>query len=82
MPTLPAPTLTVHRRSLGEDGDGSFGHPLLTDHGRDLGSPAVRAHPQEVTRVVAPFGGVQDSAGEDEKKKKRVLYAYAYMMHG
>lgn len=70
MPTLVPPTLTVHRRSLGQDGDGSLGHPLLTDHGRDLGSPAVRAHPQEVARVVAPFGCVQDSSGEDEKKKR------------
>lgn len=53
--------LTVHRRPLGEDGDGALGHPLLLDHRRDLGAPAVRAHPQEVTCQVVASRRIQDS---------------------
>lgn len=53
--------LTVHGRPLGEDGDGALGHLLLLDHWRDLGAPAVRAHPQEVTCQVVAFRCIQDS---------------------
>lgn len=52
--------LTVHRRPLGEDGDGALGHPLLLHHRRDLGAPAVRPHPQEVTCQVVASRRIQD----------------------
>lgn len=55
------PILTIHRRPLREDGDSTFCHPLLLDHRRDLRAPAVRAHPQEVTRQVVTFRSVQYS---------------------
>ncbi len=65
--------LTIHRCPLGEDGDGTLGHPLLLDHRRDLGSPAVRAHPQEVTSQVVAFRRIQDSpvTGETVNEKER-----------
>lgn len=47
--------LTLHGRPFGKDGDGPFGHPLLANHGGDFGAPAVRTHPQEVTRLVVPL---------------------------
>lgn len=63
--------LTVHRRPLGEDGDGAVGHSLLLDHGRDLGAPAVRSHPQEVTREVVALRRVQDSPVTIADRKTR-----------
>lgn len=55
-------TLTVHRCSFGKDRDGSLGHSLLANHGRDFGTPAVRTHPEEVTRLVVPFSCVENSS--------------------
>lgn len=60
----PQPALTLHRRPLGENGDGALGHLLLLDHWGDFGAPAVRAHPQEVTRQVVAIGCSQNSPGK------------------
>lgn len=63
--------LTVHWCPLGKDGDGSLGHSLLANHGRDFGSPAVGAHPQEVARLVAPLCRIQNSSGQRRGKTRR-----------
>lgn len=60
--------LTVHRRPLGQDGDGSLRHTLLSHHRGDLGAPAVGAHPQEVTGQVVLFGRVQDPPAKRRTK--------------
>lgn len=54
--------LTLHGRPFGENGDGAFSHPLLANHGGDLGAPTVRPHPQEVTRLVVPLGRSEDAS--------------------
>lgn len=66
-------SLTIHGCSFGKDGDGSLGHSLLANHRGDFGTPAVWTHPQEVTRLVAPFGCIQNSSDQEEKKK--VVYS-------
>lgn len=61
--------LTLHGRPFGEDGDGPLRHPLLANHGGDLGAPAVRPHPQEVTRLVVPLRRRENTpAGRGQKK--------------
>lgn len=62
--------LTLHGRPFGEDRDGPLRHPLLANHGGDFGAPAVRTHPQEVTRLVVPLRRCENTPAGREKKKK------------
>lgn len=55
---------TLDRGSFGQDGDGSIRHCLLLDDRWDLGAPAVRAHPQKMTRLIVPLGRIQDSSAD------------------
>lgn len=45
--------------ALGQDGDCSLCHLLLMHNRRDLGAPAVWAHPDEMTRLVCLFSSVE-----------------------
>ncbi len=55
---------TLHRGTFGQDGNGSFCHSLLLNDRWNLGAPAVRPHPQEMTRLVALPGSIQHSSAD------------------
>lgn len=50
---------TSDRLALGQNGHRSLRHLLLVQDGRDLGAPAVRTHPDEMTCLVRLFSRVK-----------------------
>lgn len=53
--------------ALGQDGDGSLCHLLLVHNRRDLGAPAVRTHPDEMTCLVSLFSSMEQSPAKGEE---------------
>lgn len=64
---------TSDRDPLGQDGDGTLGHLLQVQDRGDLGAPAVRAHPDEMSRLVRPLGRLQHPPAERSTRRWRSL---------
>lgn len=67
------PELTADGGPLGQDGDGAHGGVLQLVDGAVLGPPAVGADPQEMSDLIGPLRGVQDSPAAKAKPRVQLL---------